>query len=110
MKINYPKYLPLVKIPRETELIIFLIKEELKSRTLTNSFNEMGFDGSVCSSDFSDVIFSMIGFDENSDEFYEWYLEQLDAFCEEINLSDKETLIKQAFKFYIFLINKKNQG
>ena len=42
MRINYPKNLPLVKIPQEAELAIFLIRQELKSRTLTNNFNEMG--------------------------------------------------------------------
>lgn len=107
MKINYSKYFPLVKIPQEVELVIFFIQEELKSRALTNSFNAMGFDGSICSSDFSDLIFSILGFDENSDEFYGWYLDQLDSFCEDIDLSKKETIKNQAFSFYLLLVNKK---
>jgi hypothetical protein len=111
MKINYPKNLPLVKIPQETEFTIFLIRQELKSRTLTNKFNEMGFDGSICISDFSSLIFSVIGFDQKSDEFYEWYLNQLDVFCKDVDLSDGATLSKQAFDFYVHLvIEKRGQG
>ncbi len=107
MKINYPKSLPLVKMPKEAEFAIFFIKKELKSRTLTNDFNKMGFDGGVCISDFSDFIFSIIGLDDRSDEFYEWYLDQLDIFCKGVDLSDGTTLSKQAFDFYIHLLFKK---
>ncbi|WP_299548174.1 hypothetical protein [Seonamhaeicola sp.] len=108
MKINYPKNLPLVKMPKEAEFAIFFIKEELKSRALTNGFNKMGFDGSICISDFSDFIFSIIGIDNNkSDEFYEWYLGQLDIFCKDVDLFKGETLSKQAFDFYIHLLIEK---
>jgi len=111
MRINYPKNLPLVKIPQEAELAIFLIRQELKSRTLTNNFNEMGFDGSICISDFSDLIFSIIGLDDKSDKFYEWYLKQLDVFCKDVDLSEGATLSKQAFDFYVHLmIEKRGQG
>jgi hypothetical protein len=107
MKINYPKNLPLIKIPQEAEFAIFLIRQELKSRTLTNGFNEMGFDGSICISDFSDLIFSVIGLNDKSDEFYEWYLGQLDVFCKGVDLSDGATLSKQAFEFYVHLMIEK---
>jgi hypothetical protein len=111
MKINYPKNLPLVKIPQEAEFAIFLIKQELKSRTLTIKFNEMGFDGSICTSDFSSLIFSVIGLDDRSDKFYEWYLSQLDVFCKDVELSDGATLSKQALDFYVHLmIEKRGQG
>jgi len=111
MKINYPKHFPLVKIPQEAEFVIFLIIQELKSRTLTNGFNEIGFDGSICISDFSELIFSIIGLDDKSDSFYEWYLNQLDVFCRDVDLSDGATLSKQAFDFYVhLLIEKKGFG
>jgi hypothetical protein len=111
MKINCPKNLSLVKIPQEAELAIFLIRQELKSLTLTNKFNEMGFDGSICTSDFSSLIFSLFEFDQKSDEFYEWYLGQLDVFCKDVDLSDGATLSKQAFDFYVHLvIEKRGQG
>lgn len=107
MKINHPQNLPLVKIPQEAEYAIFLIRQELKSRTLTNKFNEMGFDGSICISDFSSLIFSVFGFDQKSDEFYEWYFHELDVFCKDIDLSDGSTLSKQAFDFYVHLVIEK---
>lgn len=111
MKINYPKHLPLAKIPQEAELALFLIQQELKSRTLTNHFNKMGFDGSICISDFSSLIFSVIGLENHSDSFYEWYLNQLDVFCKEVDLTDGATLSNQAFEFYVHLvIEKRGQG
>ena len=110
MKINYPKNLPLVKIPQEAEFAIFLIRQELKSRTLTNSFDKIGFDGSICISDFSSLIFSVIGLNDKSDSFYEWYFGQLDVFCKDVDLSDGATLSKQAFDFYVHLmIEKRSQ-
>jgi hypothetical protein len=71
MKINYPKNAPLVKIPPEVDFALFLIRHELKSRTLSNNFNEIGFDGSPCISDFSELICSVIGLAHTSDTFYQ---------------------------------------
>ncbi|NMH89772.1 hypothetical protein [Flavivirga algicola] len=109
MKIKYPKSSPLVKIPEEAEFAIFIIRQELKSQKLTNSFDEMGFDGSICISDFSELIFSMIGLNDRSDEFYEWYVGQLNSFCKEVDLSDGTTLSKQAFDFYVHLLVEKRR-
>ncbi len=111
MKIKYPKSSLLVKIPEEAEFTIFIIRQELKSQKLTNSFDNMGFDGSICISDFSELIFSMIGLNDRSDEFYEWYVGQLNIFCKGVDLSDGTTLSKQAFDFYVhLLIEKRGRG
>lgn len=110
MKINYPINLPLVKIPQEAEFAIFLIREELKSRKLSNDLEKIGFDSIICNSDFSSLIFSSIGFNNESDSFYEWYVNQLDVFCKDIDLSEGATLSKQAFDFYVHLmIEKRSQ-
>jgi len=106
MNINYPKNLPLIKIPQKEEFTIFLIREELKSRKLTMDLNKIGFESSICISDFSHLIFSAIGFDNNSDVLYEWYILQLDKFCKEIDLTDDVSISEAAFNFYILLRSK----
>ena len=110
MKINYPKNLPLVKLPQKVEFTLFLIREELKSRKFTSDIEKIGFDSTICSSDFSSLIFSSIGFDNESDDFYDWYFGQLDVFCKNIDLSDGATLSEEAFNFYVHLmIEKRSQ-
>ncbi len=69
----------------------------------------MGFDGSICISDFSELIFSMIGLNDRLDEFYEWYVGQLNSFWKEVDLFDGATLSKQAFDFYVHLLVKKRR-
>lgn len=107
MKINYPKRLSLVKIPQEAEFTIFLIKQELKSRVLTNGLNKLGLDGSICIFDFSKLILSTIGFNDRSDAFYDWYFSQLDSFCEDVDLTDATALSELAFDFYVHLLIEK---
>lgn len=110
MKINYPKNTPLVKLPQQVEFTIFLLREELKNRKLTNDLGKIGFDSTICNSDFSDFIFSSIGLDEGSDDFYAWYLHQLDSFCKNIDLTDDLNISQEAFNFYIHLmVEKKKQ-
>lgn len=110
MKLNYPKNTPLVKLPQQVEFTIFLLREELKNRKLTNDLGKIGFDSTICNSDFSDFIFSSIGLDEDSDDFYAWYLRQLDSFCKNIDLTDDLNISQEAFNFYIHLmVEKKKQ-
>jgi len=109
MRINYPKNLPLVKIPQKAEFAIFLLKEELKSRKLTNDLETIGFGASICISDFSVLIFPIMGFDIESDDFYEWYANQMDNFCEEIDLEVGESVSEAAFRLYVLLCSKKRQ-
>jgi hypothetical protein len=111
MKITNPKNIRLVKIPQEADFALFLIQEELKSRRLMKDIQNAGFDSSIRSADFSSVIFSTIGFVNQSASFYKWYKGQLDVFCKDIDLLEGDSLSKQAFAFYIHLmIEKMEQG
>lgn len=104
MKINYPKNLSLIKLPQEVEFTIFLIREELKSRTFAIGLEKIGFDSTFCCSDFSSLIFSSIGFDNTSDKFFGWYLDQLDSFCKDIDILEGTRLSEAAFNFYVHLM------
>jgi hypothetical protein len=111
MKITIPKNTRLVKIPQEADFALFLIREELKSRRLMKDIQKAGFESSIRSSDFSSVIFSIIGFRNKSDSFYEWYKGQIDVFCKDVDFFEGDRLSKQAFDFYVhLLIEKRGQG
>lgn len=103
MEISYPANTRLLKVPQKIEFTVFLIREELKNRKLTNDLGKVGFDTAICISDFSSLIFASIGFKDKSDSFYEWYTGQLDTFCEDIDLLDGTALSEEAFNFYIHL-------
>jgi hypothetical protein len=110
MDITCPKNIRLVKIPQEADFVLFLIREELKSRRIKNDIQKAGFEASIRSSDFSSVIFSTIGFVNQSDSFYKWYNAQLDVFCKDVDLLEDDNLSKQAFDFYLHLmIEKRSQ-
>jgi hypothetical protein len=111
MKITNPKNIQLVKIPQEVDFVLYLIREELKSRRLMKEIQKAGFESSIRSSDFSSVIFATLGFRELSVSFYEWYKSQLDVFCQDVDLLEEDSLSKQAFDFYVhLLIEKSGQG
>lgn len=108
MEIRLVSNSPLVKLPQEIDLTLFLIREELKSKKFTNDLENIGFDLTFFSSDFSRIICSLIGLNNRTDEFYEWYDNEINIFCKEIDLSDGLKLTEHAFNFYIILMMKKN--
>lgn len=109
MEIKLTQNSPLVKLPEKIDFTLFLIREELKSRKFTNDLEKIGFDLTFFSSDFSRIICSLIGFQKLSDQFYEWYDNQINDFCKEIDLSDGLKLTEEAFNFYVILMMEKNK-
>jgi hypothetical protein len=109
MKIELPKNLPLIKLPSRVELTIFLIREELKNRKFTKGLEKVGFDTSDCSSDFSSLILALAGFQNRTDELYEWYFNQSEEYSEKFDLSDWKELNEQAFNFYIDLLMERRK-
>ena len=109
MEIKLTGNSPLVKLPPKTDLILFLIREELKNKKFTNDLEKIGFDLTFFSSDFSRIICSLIGINNRTDEFYVWYDNKINNFCEEIDLHDGLNLTEQAFSFYVILMMKKSE-
>jgi len=107
MEIKLTGNSPLVKLPPKIDLTLFLIREELKSKKFTSDLEKIGFDLTFFSSDFSRIICSQIGIHNLTEEFYEWYDNEINNFCKEIDLSDGLKLTEEAFKFYMILMMKK---
>ncbi|HTJ48813.1 MAG TPA: hypothetical protein VL443_05100 [Cyclobacteriaceae bacterium] len=98
----------LLKLPSDIEFVLFLIKEELKSNRLLNSLTKIGFDDSHHRSDFSTMILATLGFEERTDELYEFYFRLLDDYCKKIE-ADNKKIVKAAFNLYVDLTIEKRK-
>lgn len=109
MKNVFPSDLKLVKLPPAVELILFLIKEELKNRKFTNGLEQVGFDTSVCCTDFGILILSLAGFGKRTDQMYNWYYELLDKYAAKIEDVNADDIFEHALDFYIELMIEKHK-
>lgn len=84
----------------EKEIIIFLIREELKIRKVINNICKAGFNTDV-SFDMSSLVFFLSGIKDHSDEAYEWYYSLLDQYDSELDIEDREDLTEKATEIYL---------
>jgi hypothetical protein len=104
-------YLPPIKLPRKTELILHLLKAEIKNRKLLTGLINLGFDTTPYTIDFSQIVLSIIGFEKLSEELYQYYYELLDQYCEKINIwKFGEELNDVALNIYSELLMKQRES
>ncbi len=99
-----PDNLKLFKLPPSSEIMLFLISEEMKNRRHINGLVKVGFD-STYTCDLSSLILSLAGFDQRSDSLYEWYTALLDAHCEKVSPADVEGWKEAVFEMYVEIKN-----
>jgi hypothetical protein len=99
----------LVNLPPDIELILFMIREELKSTALFNGLARVGLDDCYFQSHFGTLILAYMGFEERSDDLYEFYNDLIDKYSEKIE-ADNDVTMKCAFDVYVeIMIEKKNR-
>jgi hypothetical protein len=91
--------LPPIKIPNRVNLILQLLREEIKHSTLTNAFDKLGMDTAQYTTNMGGLILGLCGGDERTDELLEWYYKKLDEYSNE-NLNGELELNELAFNFY----------
>ena len=90
------------------ELIIHLIREELRNKRLMHSLEYLGFDCSFFTLNISHVILELAGFQERPDELYEWYFALIDNALEETTFWNlDEMLDKWSVRIYVELLEKR---
>ena len=97
----------LIKLPVDIEMILFFIKEDLKSQRFFEALNKVGFDSSVHQTCFSELVFSFAGFKEHSDALFQFYFKLLESHSD-LEM-DNEKLIRQALKVYMELMVEKRR-
>src|SRR5436853_513702 len=87
--------------PTAFEIAFYLLKAELKNRKFTKTLEEVGFDTTFYSLDFSALILDLLGLDKRSDETFEIYHQLLENFVQQIDLKDQDENLNQvANEFY----------
>jgi hypothetical protein len=115
MDFDLPKKPGLVKTPADLklngiqEVAVFLIKAELKNRKFAEQLEQIGFDPTYVSLDLGTVVLQLIGFNERSDEIYEWYQKRVEIFLPKVVLKDDgETLNSLAIQLFKELTSRKS--
>ncbi len=107
MKMELPTNLQLFKFPQSAEIMLFLISEEMKNRRHINRLMEVGFDAThTC--DLSALILSLAGFEERTDDLYEWYTAVLDEYSERALPADVDDWKEAAFDMYLEIRQRLN--
>jgi hypothetical protein len=107
MKLKSLQY-PLVKLPAQKDLILYLLKEELKSRRFFNGLREIGLDDSYFQPDFSTIVLAYTGFTDEENETYDFYFNLLEKYSQQIEPED-ESVMKHAFNVYIDLLAERKR-
>lgn len=110
MKLRNMHY-PLVKLPSDTQIALFLIKEELKTRKLFQALHDAGLDDCYYQPHLDTLILQSVGVYDGTDETFELYTEIMDRRSKKIDM-DHELIVKQAMKVYMELkrLKKELQG
>ena len=104
MKLPRTKY-PLIRLHREDEFILALIQEDLKSRKFFGGLRKLSLDDCYYESSISRLVFACAGFDEVTDQLFDFYHRQVEKCCEEMEASN-QSVAKQAMVVYAALIGQ----
>lgn len=99
---------PLVKLPSDTQITLYLIKEELKSRKLFHALHEVGLDDCYFQPHLDTLILRSVGMDDGTDETFSIYYDIIEKRSKKIE-GDHESIMKQALKVYMELMQVKKQ-
>lgn len=92
------------------EIILQLIKEELKNKVLMYSIQKLGLDCSFFTIDISNIILECAGIKNTSDKLYNWYFNLVDRAIEDISSKDlNQALNNWAFVIYSELLDEKKK-
>lgn len=100
MHIELPANLQLCKLSPKSELMLFLLSEEMKNRHHIKRLEHAGFDTSY-TCDLSTLILTLAGFDPRPDSLYEWYTDLLDGHCAKVSPADVEEWKEAVFDMCI---------
>ena len=100
--------LPLIDLPADVELLLLLIREDLKAHKLAECLNALGGGGSPYQADLTDVVLIAAGFKDWPNEVYDFYFQLLHKYSAELNGSNTE-LMKTVMKVYHELVRYNEQ-
>lgn len=87
----------------QKELILQLLKQELKSYRFFNGLREIGLDDSFYHSDFSSLVLTYIGFDDEENATYDFYFALLERYSI-LFQPNEEVVMGLALSVYVELV------
>ncbi len=100
--------LPLIKLPSEFQVSLYLIKEELKSRKFFRALQDMGLDDCYFQPHLDELILRSLDMDDDSDSTFDAYYEIIERRSKKIN-ADNDSIMKQALKAYYELLKQRKK-
>lgn len=100
--------IPLVKLPSDMELVLFLIREDLKSAKFFDTLEKVDLSGCFYQSHFHTVILAYMGFAEISDEVFSFYTDLIDEYSERVE-EDNALLTDLAVEVYEKILAEKRR-
>ena len=96
--------------PSRLDIVLYLIKAEIKNRRFIKGLENLGFDPTLWSLDFSDMILDLAGFAMRTDDVYDRYSQLLDRYVERLHPADeKDNVNELAADFYSKLLSEKSR-
>lgn len=94
-----PSKRAVVNTTHDTELTLYLIREELKSRKFFSGLQKLGLDYCFYQPHLDKPILAAMGFDDPSDEVYNFYFKLIEKRSRKIR-EDEESISTQARKVH----------
>jgi len=107
MKFNTTGF-PIVKLPSKTQHSLYLIREELKTRKFFEALHQVGLDDCYFRPHLDSLILRSIGLDDGTDETFIIYDDIVEKRSKKI-YADNNSIMKQALKVYMELMDVKKQ-
>jgi hypothetical protein len=100
------RHYPLFRLPEDLELILFLIREQLKSRKFFDGLAALGLTDSYYQSHFESVILRKLEMDDGTDELYNFFTELIGKYSQGLD-GENQTLVNAAMSVYRELIERR---
>lgn len=98
----------LVKLPYNIDLCLYLIKEQLKTLKFFDGLQKIGVEDCSYQPHLHKLILESVGLEDGMDETYDFYFKVMEKRSKKIQ-SDNDSIMTQAFKAYVELVNEKTR-
>jgi hypothetical protein len=98
----------LTLLPSDTDLVLALIREDLKSRKFFDGLRAVGLDDVYYQPHLGHIILACAGFAEETDDLDNFYYDLLGRHTEKIE-ADVHSIVKEALEVYLELMMEKRR-
>lgn len=106
--IRKPSKMPFVRLPYEIDLVLLLIREELKSHKHFDSLYHAGLDDCIYQPHLAKLILAKLELDDGSDATFEFFSALIEKRAKKIQ-PDIDSIMTQTVKVYVDLMIEKKR-